>query len=172
MVTLATSTSRLECQYIHGKSLVLLFAVVLGVGHDTSCVSCSGAYRHNSISALLSRQFQASGQNEPSIYFPHRLDRLTSGLMLVCRTQDSCKQMSALLSGQSQEYRPEDNSNRKQLEKVYVAKVIGNFALSFPSSYKEDIECSECIHTIDAMDEGLQRICSPEVGICYNFAEL
>eukprot|EP00124_Ichthyophonus_hoferi_P004032 Ihof_evm4s399 gene=Ihof_evmTU4s399 len=82
-----------------------------------------GRYRHNSMTFLLARD-----HNMPYLRTVHRLDRLTSGLLLFAKNKEKSQEMMKLIS-------------ERNVQKVYVCKVIGVFP-------EEPIECNEPIKVI------------------------
>jgi RluA family pseudouridine synthase len=71
-----------------------------------------GGYGVNSITEELKRQYPKSN------FLPlHRLDRLTSGLLLFTKNPETAAEMSALLASE----------DRSVCEKIYVARVKGKF---------------------------------------------
>jgi RluA family pseudouridine synthase len=67
-----------------------------------------GRYRHNSVQYMLARQ-----EGEVP-YICHRLDRLTSGLLILARSQEKANEFAQELSERS-------------LSKQYLARVLGEF---------------------------------------------
>uniref|UniRef100_A0A146L739 Pseudouridylate synthase RPUSD2 n=1 Tax=Lygus hesperus TaxID=30085 RepID=A0A146L739_LYGHE len=82
-----------------------------------------GRYRHNTVVFILAKEYQL--KNLRTI---HRLDRLTSGLLLFGRTPKKARQM-------------EHQIRNRLVQKEYICRVDGNF----PS---EVIECSEPIEVV------------------------
>jgi 23S rRNA-/tRNA-specific pseudouridylate synthase len=72
-----------------------------------------GAYHHNTVIGLLQQQLNISR----SLFTIHRLDRLTSGLLILGKTARVAQEWSAAIQQQ------DDNT----CEKVYVARVQGRF---------------------------------------------
>lgn len=68
-----------------------------------------GRYRHNSTIYILERE-----KNIKDLYIVHRLDRLTSGLLLFARSPEVSREIAVKMK-------------KKEVEKVYLAKVLGNF---------------------------------------------
>eukprot|EP00026_Physarum_polycephalum_P008589 Phypoly_transcript_08677.p1 GENE.Phypoly_transcript_08677~~Phypoly_transcript_08677.p1 ORF type:complete len:365 (+),score=49.60 Phypoly_transcript_08677:135-1229(+) len=93
----------------------------------------SGSYRHNTILDILATEYGYTSK----IYPVHRIDRLTSGLLLIARGPDVAKKMGA-------------NMMSEKVEKQYLARVHGEF----PS---EVVVCEEPIGPWPGR-RGLQRI--------------
>ncbi|XP_038067185.1 RNA pseudouridylate synthase domain-containing protein 2-like [Patiria miniata] len=82
-----------------------------------------GKYRHNTIIFMLGKEHGLTG-----LHTIHRLDRLTSGLLMFARTREVSQRVDAYVRD-------------RRLTKVYVCKVTGEF----PS---EPVECLEPICTV------------------------
>ncbi|XP_022082450.1 uncharacterized protein LOC110974850 [Acanthaster planci] len=82
-----------------------------------------GKYRHNTIIFMLGKEHRLTG-----LHTIHRLDRLTSGLLMFARTREVSQRVDAYVRD-------------RKLTKVYVCKVSGEF----PS---EPLDCSEPIVTV------------------------
>eukprot|EP00941_MAST-03F_sp_MAST-3F-sp1_P004476 g4476.t1 len=123
----------------------------------------TGVYRHNTVTFALARQlFQQTGTS-PKLYPVHRLDRLTSGLLLVCRSKESAtmlsqslqfatktstNEMKAILSKETETSSKEKTWSRK---KRYVARVVGKFP--------KEVICTEPIHSKVGK---IRRFCHPD----------
>ncbi|XP_077982703.1 pseudouridylate synthase RPUSD2-like [Glandiceps talaboti] len=83
----------------------------------------SGRYRHNTIVFLLGKVHGLK-----NLHTIHRLDRLTSGLLMFAKTLETSQKMDSLV-------------RERQLQKTYISRVKGEF----PS---EPIDCSEPIQTM------------------------
>uniref|UniRef100_A0A1B6D791 Pseudouridylate synthase RPUSD2 n=1 Tax=Clastoptera arizonana TaxID=38151 RepID=A0A1B6D791_9HEMI len=81
-----------------------------------------GRYRHNTVVFILAKEYHL--KNLRTI---HRLDRLTSGLLLFGRTPKKARQM-------------EHQIRNRQVQKEYVCRVEGEFP--------DEIECSEPIEVV------------------------
>ena len=68
-----------------------------------------GRYRHNTVLFILAKE-----ENLPGLHTVHRLDRLTSGVLIFARSATKSREMEALISG-------------REVKKEYVAKVLGEF---------------------------------------------
>jgi RluA family pseudouridine synthase len=68
-----------------------------------------GRYRHNTVLFILAKE-----DGLPGLHTVHRLDRLTSGVLLFARTAAKAREMEAAISG-------------REVEKEYVARVVGEF---------------------------------------------
>ncbi|XP_072169444.1 uncharacterized protein [Diadema setosum] len=82
-----------------------------------------GKYRRNTLVFILGREYGFRG-----LHTIHRLDRLTSGLLLFARTREVSLRLDAYVRD-------------RRLEKIYVCKVQGEF----PS---EPVECAEPIFIV------------------------
>ncbi|XP_033117384.1 RNA pseudouridylate synthase domain-containing protein 2-like isoform X2 [Anneissia japonica] len=82
-----------------------------------------GKYRHNSLVFILGKEYGFTG-----LHTIHRLDRLTSGLLIFARTTEVSKKLDTYV-------------RNRELEKTYVCKVKGQF----PS---EPIVCEEPIFVV------------------------
>mmetsp|Transcript_11963 Transcript_11963/g.26603 ORF Transcript_11963/g.26603 Transcript_11963/m.26603 type:complete len:467 (-) Transcript_11963:70-1470(-) len=71
-----------------------------------------GSYRFNSLVALLREQ--GSVASDASLHTTHRLDRLTSGLVLLAKTKAAARQISQWFS-------------KNEIRKTYFARVRGSF---------------------------------------------
>lgn len=84
---------------------------ILAVSKPSSIpIHPSGSYRHNTVLDILARENGYTSK----IYPLHRIDRLTSGLLLIGRGPHVAKKVSA-------------NINSDQVEKQYLARVQGEF---------------------------------------------
>lgn len=88
----------------------------------------SGSYRFNSVIEILAHEL---GLRE--LHTVHRLDRVTSGLLLMARRLDTAKRLSALIE-------------RREVRKTYVALVRGKFPATeaewLASSRSRDLPCA------------------------------
>lgn len=82
-----------------------------------------GRYRHNTVVFILAKEHQL--RNLRTI---HRLDRLTSGLLILCRNPEKAKEL-------------EQQIRNRLVAKTYVCRVEGNFP-------DEEVECSEPIDVV------------------------
>lgn len=82
-----------------------------------------GRYRHNTVVFILAKEY-----NLKNLRTIHRLDRLTSGLLLFGRSPKKARQM-------------EHQIRNRQVQKEYVCRVEGEFP-------DEPIECSEPIEVV------------------------
>lgn len=81
-----------------------------------------GRYRHNTIIFLLAKEY-----NLKDLKTIHRLDRLTSGVLMFGRTQSKAQQLEALIRD-------------REVKKQYVCRVEGKFP--------EKVECNESIEVV------------------------
>lgn len=84
----------------------------------------SGLYHHNSLTVLLAKEHKTL----PQLYPVHRLDRLTSGLLLLAKSAAHAKQVGEEISS-------------RNVRKHYVARVHG----AFPSAEGADSDSSETL---------------------------
>ncbi|XP_063529038.1 pseudouridylate synthase RPUSD2-like isoform X1 [Cydia strobilella] len=82
-----------------------------------------GRYRHNTVVFILAKEY-----NLKNLRTIHRLDRLTSGLLLFGRSPKKARQM-------------EHQIRNRQVQKEYVCRVDGEFP-------EEEIECLEAIEVV------------------------
>ncbi|CAK1549625.1 unnamed protein product [Leptosia nina] len=82
-----------------------------------------GRYRHNTVVFILAKEY-----NLKNLRTIHRLDRLTSGLLLFGRSPKKARQM-------------EHQIRNRQVQKEYVCRVDGEFPT-------EEIECTEPIEVV------------------------
>ncbi|XP_063839002.1 pseudouridylate synthase RPUSD2-like isoform X1 [Ostrinia nubilalis] len=82
-----------------------------------------GRYRHNTVVFILAKEY-----NLKNLRTIHRLDRLTSGLLLFGRSPKKARQM-------------EHQIRNRQVQKEYVCRVDGEFP-------DEEIECTEPIEVV------------------------
>ncbi|XP_032451881.1 RNA pseudouridylate synthase domain-containing protein 2 isoform X5 [Nasonia vitripennis] len=82
-----------------------------------------GRYRHNTVVFILAKEY-----NLKNLRTIHRLDRLTSGILLFGRTPKKARQM-------------EHQIRNRQVQKQYVCRVEGEFP-------EEEIVCSEAIEVV------------------------
>ncbi|XP_022112342.2 RNA pseudouridylate synthase domain-containing protein 2 isoform X1 [Pieris rapae] len=82
-----------------------------------------GRYRHNTVVFILAKEY-----NLKNLRTIHRLDRLTSGLLLFGRSPKKARQM-------------EHQIRNRQVQKEYVCRVDGEFL-------EEEIECTEPIEVV------------------------
>ncbi|KAH9269400.1 RNA pseudouridylate synthase domain-containing protein 2 [Batrachochytrium salamandrivorans] len=83
----------------------------------------TGRYRHNTVIHLL--EFEYKMQN---LFLINRIDRLTSGLLLIARDKDVAASMMREM-------------RERQVKKTYLARVKGEFPA-------EEVECNEPIETV------------------------
>jgi len=83
----------------------------------------SGRYNHNTVLHILMNEY-----GYEKLYPSNRLDRLTSGLNIICLNPEKAKEM-------------EYNLRHKTILKEYLARVVGNFP-------DEEIVCNEPILTV------------------------
>lgn len=98
----------------------------------------SGLYHHNSLTVLLAKEHKAL----PLLYPVHRLDRLTSGLLLLAKSAAHAKQVGEEISS-------------RNVRKHYVARVHG----AFPSSMDNPSEVKEAVASafpVASQDERVQ----------------
>eukprot|EP00501_MAST-03F_sp_TOSAG23-6_P001336 GSMAST32.ASY1.ANO1.1385.1 assembled CDS len=95
-----------------------------------------GPYRHNSVLHSLETQFK----NDVKLYPAHRLDRLTSGLLLICRTVEAVHVSNV-------------SNTSRFCRKRYVARVAG----FFPDGV---VNCDERIHKLESSSS--RRCCHPD----------
>lgn len=81
-----------------------------------------GRYRHNTIIFLLAKEY-----NLKDLKTIHRLDRLTSGVLMFGRTQSKAQQLEAMIRD-------------REVKKQYVCRVEGKFP--------ETVECNEPIEVV------------------------
>ncbi|KAL5291175.1 RPUSD2 family protein [Megaselia abdita] len=82
-----------------------------------------GRYRHNTVAFILAKEFDMK-----DVKTLHRLDRLTSGLLLFAKSTDKARQI-------------EEQIREREVEKEYLCKVEGVFP-------DESIECKEPIEVV------------------------
>lgn len=75
-----------------------------------------GGYHENSLLNLLEKEGYGK------LHAIHRLDRLTSGLVMLAKTSKVCKQWTRVIQ------------RREQCEKLYLARVRGKFPVSCPTT--------------------------------------
>ena len=93
------------------------------------CHPC-GAYRFNSLMFILAKEPVIP--NQPPLHLVHRLDRVTSGLVVIAKSKEAAQQVS-------QEIR--DKSTRK----TYLARVQG----TFPARLHEVDDGKTYTHTLN-----------------------
>jgi len=71
-----------------------------------------GAYRYNSLMVILAKNPLIA--NQPTLSLVHRLDRVTSGLVVLAKTRERASQIS-------------EEIRNKETKKVYLARVRGRF---------------------------------------------
>ncbi|KAK5584217.1 hypothetical protein RB653_005825 [Dictyostelium firmibasis] len=104
-----------------------------------------GRFRHNSLMYML-----ASEHGINQLYGVHRLDRLTSGLLLLARTPDAAnKKANQIQSG--------------SVSKQYLAKVIGKFPQSSKSSESSESSESSQIKLCKTLEDGTVIVDQPIV---------
>ncbi|KAK2142173.1 hypothetical protein LSH36_988g00056 [Paralvinella palmiformis] len=82
--------------------------LVINKPSSIPCHPC-GCFRHNSVTFILSRE-----HGYKNVKFVHRIDRLTSGLLLLAKNIEKAAEISRQVSG-------------RQLQKEYVCRVEGDF---------------------------------------------
>ena len=82
-----------------------------------------GRYRHNSIIFILAKEHGLK-----SIHTVHRLDRLTSGVLIFCKSSAKARQMEQVIKA-------------REVEKEYVCRVVGEFPI-------DEVVCEEPIEVI------------------------
>lgn len=90
------------------KSLLFHFIYITNQLLSTQVHPC-GRYRHNTVIFILAKEY-----NMKNLRTIHRLDRLTSGLLLFGRTSEKAREM-------------EQQIRNRQVHKEYVCCVEGNF---------------------------------------------
>ncbi|XP_031771106.1 RNA pseudouridylate synthase domain-containing protein 2-like [Apis florea] len=90
---------------------------------DVVLVHPCGRYRHNTVVFILAKEY-----NLKNLRTIHRLDRLTSGILLFGRTPKKARQM-------------EHQIRNRQVHKQYVCRVEGEFP-------EEEVVCSEPIEVV------------------------
>lgn len=93
-----------------------------------------GAYRHNSLEYILKQEKLV--ENQPPLYIVHRLDRVTSGLVVLAKS----KVIAARISEQIRD---------KATTKIYLARVKG----VFPTSVN-DVRHLKAVSSIDLREFG------------------
>eukprot|EP00599_Poterioochromonas_sp_BG-1_P012954 CAMPEP_0173164294 /NCGR_PEP_ID=MMETSP1105-20130129/20480_1 /TAXON_ID=2985 /ORGANISM="Ochromonas sp., Strain BG-1" /LENGTH=558 /DNA_ID=CAMNT_0014084613 /DNA_START=154 /DNA_END=1826 /DNA_ORIENTATION=+ len=71
-----------------------------------------GNYRHNSLEMILKNE--PIVPNQPNLYIVHRLDRLTSGLIVLAKDKNTAAKVSGEI-------------RKKSTQKIYLARVKGRF---------------------------------------------
>uniref|UniRef100_A0A1B0CR04 Pseudouridylate synthase RPUSD2 n=1 Tax=Lutzomyia longipalpis TaxID=7200 RepID=A0A1B0CR04_LUTLO len=115
-------TTKFEKLGFNGKSSVVLCKPQTGRMHQIRVHPC-GRYRHNTVVFILAKEY-----NLKNLRTIHRLDRLTSGLLLFGRSPKKARQM-------------EHQIRNRQVQKQYVCRVEGEF----PDGV---IECKEPIEVV------------------------
>ncbi|KAL4175734.1 hypothetical protein KRP22_000695 [Phytophthora ramorum] len=107
-----------------------------------------GAYRHNSLHSIV----QTTRPDLPPLNIVHRLDRLTSGVVLLAKNATKAKTLSLCIAD-------------RQASKTYLARVRGQFPDALDSAVQEKMvgaakaNCSTSIITFP--EEGAIRISCP-----------
>ncbi|XP_043119238.1 RNA pseudouridylate synthase domain-containing protein 2 isoform X2 [Puntigrus tetrazona] len=120
---------------VNGKPLEILVddGEVVVVDKPASLpVHPCGRYRHNTVIFILGKENGLIG-----LHTVHRLDRLTSGVLLFARTAEVSKRLDAMVRG-------------RQLEKEYVCRVEGEFP-------EGEVVCEEPILVV-SFRVGLSRV--------------
>uniref|UniRef100_A0AAV1UJ64 Pseudouridine synthase RsuA/RluA-like domain-containing protein n=1 Tax=Peronospora matthiolae TaxID=2874970 RepID=A0AAV1UJ64_9STRA len=81
-----------------------------------------GAYRHNSLHSIL----QTTRPDLPQLHVVHRLDRLTSGVVLLAKNAAKAKSLSSIIAN-------------RQASKTYLARVRGDFPALFDQATQETL---------------------------------
>ncbi|CAI5710051.1 unnamed protein product [Hyaloperonospora brassicae] len=123
----------------------------------------SGSYYYNSLVHLLQHERRceaAAKSSEEAVdrltLFPvHRLDRLTSGLLLLAKSADSARRLTAELTSCSSV----NGSERRVVQKSYVARVTGEFPQDETASTWAHVDGRRSgLVTIEAVDDGFWRV--------------
>lgn len=88
-----------------------------------------GAYRYNSLVHILQQEVYHF-----RLFLVHRLDRLTSGLTILCKNSEKAKRVSEAIAS-------------RNVQKIYLARVKGNFANFSLVDFNRDIasRAQECM---------------------------
>lgn len=91
-----------------------------------------GSYKRNCLLSILRDEYQL-----PNLHVVHRLDRLTSGLILLAKTKSAAKQHCEAIQG-------------NQVTKVYLAKVAGAFPAATDTAFAHipEVEYNEEFYTV------------------------
>ena len=101
----------------------------------------SGKYFHQSLLGVLFNQLAAPGSPAPTLLPVHRLDKLTSGVVLLAKNPATAARIGAIIKGEGDKDDEDETSNASngssapaasadQLRKVYLARVNGRFPSS------------------------------------------
>ncbi|VDI47010.1 Hypothetical predicted protein [Mytilus galloprovincialis] len=102
--------------------LILEVSVVINKPPSIPCHPC-GRYRFNSIAFILGKEY-----GYPNLRNIYRLDRLTSGVLILAKTPEKTRQL-------------EDEIFGKHVQKEYVCRVVGEFP-------QEEITCDQPLDLI------------------------
>ena len=95
-----------------------------------------GAYRHNSLTMILKNE--PIIPNQPELYLIHRLDRVTSGLVILAKTKDIAAKLALAIRG-------------RETKKTYLARVKGKFPGNI--SHIKQIHDPSGLYEVDDVDD-------------------
>jgi 23S rRNA-/tRNA-specific pseudouridylate synthase len=95
-----------------------------------------GSFRYNSLMMILNKEPLI--ENQPSLYLVHRLDRVTSGLVILAKSKQSANDIS-------------EEIRNKSTRKTYLARVKGKFPCNL--SHLQVLNKEELWH-FDTLEEG------------------
>uniref|UniRef100_A0AAV1U9D5 Pseudouridine synthase RsuA/RluA-like domain-containing protein n=1 Tax=Peronospora matthiolae TaxID=2874970 RepID=A0AAV1U9D5_9STRA len=123
----------------------------------------TGSYHFNSLVQILQHERRKATQGEIEVetleLFPvHRLDRLTSGLLLLAKSVEKARSLSAELTATSSV----EGLESRLVQKYYVARVTGEFPQVEATSTWAHVEgVSSGLVKIEAVEDGYWRVTAP-----------
>eukprot|EP01035_Chromulina_nebulosa_P018667 gene18667-24413_t len=100
-------------------------------------VHACGAYRYNSLMLILKQEPVI--ENQPNLHLVHRLDRLTSGLMILAKSKEVAAKMAKIIQD-------------RETKKTYLARVKGRFPASLSNISKMPLD--EILYMENIIDDG------------------
>ncbi|KAG1690079.1 hypothetical protein DVH05_028415 [Phytophthora capsici] len=123
----------------------------------------TGSYQLNSLTAMLQYDRHGSAVLEGSIevetleLFPvHRLDRLTSGLLILAKTAEKARSLTAELTATSSD----EGAGTRSVQKYYVARVKGEFP-DTEAGFADVEGLSSGLVTVEKAEKGFWRVTAP-----------
>ena len=120
----------------------------------------TGSYHFNSLVQILQheRRKAAQGETLELLFSVHRLDRLTSGLLLLVKSVEKARSLSAELTAASSV----EGLESRLVQKYYVARVTGEFPQVEATSAWAHVEgVSSGLVKIEAVENGYWRVAAP-----------
>mmetsp|Transcript_21548 Transcript_21548/g.42320 ORF Transcript_21548/g.42320 Transcript_21548/m.42320 type:complete len:990 (-) Transcript_21548:94-3063(-) len=111
-----------DVQYLSANDMIIMENDEFVFVNKPASVSVhpSGSFRRNSLTFIL-----ATERNLTDLYPAHRLDRVTSGLVIICKNRETAAEVSDAMMRRNKESK--DASSAGKIQKAYLARVHGRF---------------------------------------------